>query len=409
MATRIELLESSRSVSDNSFFQVLGKTFDSAFLEERGYLVSGKTKVEDARPMGAKDEIFYHLTSTQQEFSKSMKSSASGKASFGVAKASAKAEIDEFFSCNSYSCYLIAFARILHPRHVYDLRECEVIPQMSDFIRKNQNDKNNIEKLIGDEIITGVTVASEITVKMEIQTRSEEEKRAIKASAGASGSSMSAKASFSTIANSIKSSKSLKLSVFGDIPNQFMRETSPEEVDKLILEFVSRSKEKYSVVEFSTEPISEIPDLIEYGQIVDLQELSERRRFLIDLDIKYQDNLDWRNDILYAISESNSAEFTEDVKSKAQADWEVCKSHQARLNDIMESASIHWKSSGTNGNMFHNDRLREFPNSFPLYIRKSPTPEPSPSVSPTRASRPARQEHHGGRNSDTGGGPGGIR
>ncbi len=77
-------------------------------------------------------------------------------------------------------------------------------------------------------------------MKVEIQTSSETEKNSIKASASADwGKAGSGSGKFSAAIDKIQTSKQTIIEVYGNIPNQFAANASPEEVDKFLFEFPS--------------------------------------------------------------------------------------------------------------------------------------------------------------------------
>lgn len=373
------------------YFAELGLSYDTVFDETRIPVLLGKPIASSASPSEQKDIFFYEFASNQQEFSKITKMSASGKGSFGFGKASASASRKKFFSSNSYSCYIIGYMRLVYPKYHFDLRQTTLEPNFETYLRNNQRRRiDEVERKVGDEVITSVTLCSEILVKVEIQSQSETQKESIKASASASGSMASGAAKFSSIINKITSSKKIVISVFGDIPNQFIENTTADAIDKFLLDFSKNSVPNFSILEFNSQPISNIPQLLNFNDIVNNDELEKRKEFISTINNLYEDLLDWKEDILYASSDSNKAEFTDEVKKIAVADLKICEAHLKQLEGLIKNARQHWLSTGTNGTAFNMESLTMFPTEFPIYERVAP-PEPVPAAKPKPKPKPRRE------------------
>lgn len=385
-------------IDDKVFFEDLGRSYDSAFIEKKRYLFSGNPKQEGAIAHGEKDLFYYEFISDQYQFSKKIKESLSGKASGGFGKVKASASRDRFFSSNSYSCYIFGYMRLVEPKYILDLRDSILDEDIKTFIEKNQDNIDFIEKEIGDEIITGITLTSEIIVKMEIRTSSEREKEEIMASAGASNSFASGSVKFRSIMNKYKKSKRISIDVYGNIPDNFISNVTAEEVDKMLIDFPNRSKNNFSILEFSTTPINQINQFLKYKRIVNNKELDERKVFLNKLELLYQDHLDWKNDINYVISENNKLEFTLETIEIALTDLNDCERNIIRLGQLYKNSYNYWDENGINGDAFNLGLFLEFPENFPIYERvevKKPLAIPPPKKPKPKPSR-NRREPHGG-------------
>ncbi len=399
MRNKVQIVENI-ILSNKEYFENLGKSYDSAFQEKRRYLLVGEAEQETASASTIMDSFSYKFAFNQQEFSSLIKSSISAKASYGIFSGKASSSMNKFFSSNNYSCYIYGFMRLVNPRFVFDLRKTTLEPHIANYIANNQDNIDLIEKNIGDEVVTGVTISSEIMIKIEIKTSSENQKEEIKKSIGASaGTFGSGNAEFSSLYSKIKKGKEISIDIYGNIPNQFMSNVSASEVDKLLLEFPSRSEGNFSIMEFSMTPISEIPQLLEFNEIVNLNELEERKKFLEALNLIYQNHLNWKNDILYVTSASNKTEFAQNTINKAIKDLSTCSQNISQLEEIYSSASNYWRNNGENGNSFKISLLNEYPASFESYPRKKtvpPKPKPKPAPKPKPKPKPKPAERNDG-------------
>lgn len=387
--------EITEALNQETYFAELGLSFDSVFGETRVPVLVGQPIQSTAAPSEQKDIFFYEFASNQQDFSKITEASASGKGSFGFGKAKASASRKKFFSSNSYSCYILGYIRLVHPKFHFDLRNTTLEHNFESFLKNNQRKRiDEVERKVGDEVITSVTLCSEILVKVEIQSYNEKQKDEIKASASASGTFASGGAKFSSIVNKIKSSKKIAISVFGDIPSQFIENTTPEAIDKFLIDFAKNSVANFSILEFNSEPISNIPQLLNFKDIVDNEELEKRKEFVSTIDNLYEDLLDWKEDILYATSESNKGEFADDIRNYAKSDLQSCENYIKKLDDFVKNARQYWLTNGNNGNVFDLNSIKNFPTEFPIYERIIPiVPAPSPQPKPQPKPRRERADH----------------
>ena len=384
--------EIKETLNQETYFAELGLSFDSVFGETRIPVLVGQPISSTAAPSEQRDILFYEFASNQQDFSKIIKASASGKGSFGFGKAKASASRKKFFSSNSYSCYILGYIRLVHPKYHFDLRKTTLEPNFKSFLINNQRRKiDEVERKVGDEVITSVTLCSEILVKVEIQSYNEKQKEEIKASASASGTFASGGAKFSSIINKIKSSKKITISVFGDIPSQFIENTTPEAIDKFLLHFAKNSVSNFSILEFNSEPISNIPQLLKYNDIVDNEELKQRKEFVSAIDNLYEDLLDWREDILYVTSDSNKGEFVDKIKKAALTDLISCENYIKNIDNIVKNARQYWLTNGNNGNYFDLNGINDFPTKFPIYERIVPSVPPPPPPMPKPKPKPRRE------------------
>ncbi len=124
----------------------------------------------------------------------------------------------------------------------------------------------------------------------------------------------------------------------------------------------------------------EVPQLLKY-EIININELAVRRTFLTKLDLLYQDLLDWENDILYVLSDSNKKEFTDEIKNHAKDHLKECKSKQNELDEILTTSSRFWLNNGKNGNMFNLNLLEHFSIKLYTYPRIEPS-KPEPATTP---------------------------
>lgn len=396
MANQLQLLNSLEKL-ESFFFQDLGKSYDSAFMEKRRIILKGSPKEESANPSDIKDTFKYEFASDQQEFSNRIILSASGKGSFGIGKLKASASLNNFFSSNSYSCYIFGFMRLIKSRFVFDLTETTIEPFLQEFMLRNQNNPDAIEKEIGDQVITSITLSSEIMIKLEIQTISETQKKEILSSTGLSGTFGSGQADFNSIISKIGNSKKILIDVYGDIPNDFLQDVSPQEADKLLLNFPKLSENKFSVLQFETSPVGDIPQLLNLNPITNLAELTQRKSFLTRLDLQYQDLIDWKNDILYVTSDANKDEFSIDTKTEALRDLIRCNKLLEERENLLKEVADFWKTNGRNSNKFELNLLDNFPDNFPIYrqVEKSKTIDVTPAT--PQASKPPRESTpHGG-------------
>jgi len=156
--------------NDEKYFEDLGKSFDSAFLSKRRQVLISKAKPVTAYQSPEKDRLSYDYASDQKEFSKKIKTSASGQGSFGFGKAEASGSYKKFFSSNSYSLYIFGFVRFIRDRYIFDVNESALEPNFHKYLKNNfPKNKDLIEKEIGDEVITGLNTASEIFVKSKFK------------------------------------------------------------------------------------------------------------------------------------------------------------------------------------------------------------------------------------------------
>lgn len=333
--------------------------------------------------------------------------SASGKASFGFGKAKASASFNKFLYSNNYSCYIFAFFRITHPNFYIDTRNAELERNFKDLvIRNHRRNVDAIEKEIGDEVITSVAVSSELLIKIEIQTENEQQKEAIKASASFSGSGGSARANFSSELSKITNSKRILIEAYGDIPNQFLTDISAAQVDRLLMDFPTRTQGRFSIRKYNTISLREIPEMLNYNSIINPNELEQRKRYLIQLDKKYEDLIKWRNDLIYVLSEVNKKEFNDSVKSLASSDMERNTQLIEDVNNRFSDCYNHWVTYGRNDHMFSYDSLTRFNFTKNVYPRvEAPVRVTNPGTT-TRTPPPARRppaETSGGASGDRGG------
>jgi hypothetical protein len=375
------------------YYQSLGRSFDSAFLEEGSFLLKEIAKEEGASPEDDGGDFLYKFCSDQQDFSSTVTASASGKASFRISKVKASAKLSRFLSSNSYSCYIFGYVRLVKPRMVFDLTETTLEPNMERIIKDNyRTNKDFIEKKLGDEVIIGISLSSEILVKLEIQTSSETEKKSVKASFDGSWGKSSSSSKVSGLTDKITSSKQIVFQAYGNIPNEFAANSSPEEVEKFLFEFPKRSLDNYSIRGHQTIPADIVPQLLKF-EIVNTKELNVRRKFVKKIDLLYQDLIDWENDILYVVSDTNKNEFTNEIRNHAIDHLKKCKSYQDELNEILTTASIFWTNNGKNGDMFSLNLLSHFSKNLYSYPRIEPS---KPETAATTPQPKPPREHEGG-------------
>ena len=361
--------------NDEMYFEELGKSYDSAFLKKKRQILIGRAKPVTAYQSLNKDILLYDYASDQNAFMRNVRASASGQGSFGFGKAKASGSYNKFFSSNSYSLYIFGFVRFNRDRYIFDVSESSLEPNFKKYLKKNYpKRKDLIEKEIGDEVITGVSTASEILVKIEIQTTSETEKEAIKTSASVKGTlGGSASASFSSITSKIKTSKKIIIDVYGNLPDgeSIMENTSAAAVDKLILEYPKNSKSRFSIIEVITIPTRDLPQLIDYNSLLDAKELTERKHYCAELDARYQDFFDWKSDLEYI--NSNPKEFDEGIKKQALKDLDNCEEYLNKLQVLYENALDNWLETGKNGDYFKIESLKKFSEkTIPYYPRINP-------------------------------------
>lgn len=375
------------------YFADLGLTFDSSFLEKRKYLLKGLPKQQMAPTTFEKDTFYYKFISNQRDFSKEIKISATAKASYGAFSGKASAKRNSFFSSNSYSCYIFGIIKLVQPLYMFDLMDCELEPNLKKFIEENYPENlNEIVKEIGDEVIIGLLPTSELMVKVEIETSSKKQKEEITAKISASGTIASGSGKFSSLVQSIEKSKNITIQVYGNIPDIFLTKVSPEEIDRLLLEFPNNRDNNFSIVEFSTVPIDDVPQLIKYKDIFDLDALEQRHLYLNSLDSLLEDLNDWKNDINYVISDSNKLEFSKEIVDLAFDDLKKCEGFIKNIYQLGKKSEIFWKKFGENGNAFDLSHFNEFPNEFPIYPRIEPSipnvpPPPMPKPKPRKQPR----------------------
>ena len=230
-------------------------------------------------------------------------------------------------------------------------------------------------------------------VKVEIQTTSEKQKDEIRASVSASGTIVSGSGKFSSVIEKISKGKSINIQVYGNIPETFIDNVSAEQIDKLLLDFPKRRKDNFSIVEFSTIAIDEIPALAKFEDIFDLEELQKRKVFIRTLDALHEDLIDWTIDINYVLSDYNRNEFTKETIDLASADLKKCNSFIEELVSFRSKAERFWLTNGENGNKFDLKIFDKFPKEFPIYERvvtiQPPKPQPKPKPK-KRRSEPIR-------------------
>ncbi len=340
------------------------------------------------------DFLQYSFASSQKEATTITSASASGKGSFGIGRAKANASTQKFFSTNSFSCYIFAHLKIVHPR-VY-FANYTIEQGLEEYIR-NATSPTDIARKFGDEYITHINIVSELLVKMEIQSNSQSQKNKIIASASGSWLSNSGKGSFSNISSRFTDRKAIKFEVLGNITT-LPSALTPQNIDSLMLSFPQRGITKHSIVEYTTEPVHEIPQLVSYD-FANVVDLGQRKRFVADIDSIYEDLEDWENDINYVISPSNKSEFRADDIRRAEADLRKIKPLKLELQELAERAEFQWLSKGENGPYFDLSLLNEFPTEYPVY----PRIEPRAPATPTPTKKPAR-ERNDQRNDNVGGG-----
>lgn len=379
MEKHFQKLKSLDSIDADLNYSDLGKTLDSAFLKIRRQLLIGNPVKESSN---SESDIFkYTFASSQKEVSQVTSSSASGKGSFGLGKASANASTKKFFNSNSYSCYIFGHIKLVHPR-VY-IPNAQIEPNILNFIQ-NTSSPMEIARKLGDQVITHVGIVSELLVKFEIQTNTENQKKNVEIAASGSWLNNSGKGSFAQISGKFTDKKAIKFEVIGNI-SSLPTSLTAENVDQLMLNFPVSGTSKHSIVEFTTEPVENIPQLVNYD-FANNVELWKRRHFIEDINNIYQDLDDWENDILYVLSPSNKSEFTLNTISQAAEDLTKISPLKLKLEEIFENAEYQWLKYGVNGNLFSPSLLSDFPNEYPIYPRVVPSspPPPPPPKKPAR-------------------------
>lgn len=401
MKNSFKIIELDNQQFNASSFEHLGKSYDSVYKENRVPLLIGEVKTEPVRTVNDQDILRYKFSSSQEEFSKDTAFSVSAKANFGIARAKSKFDYTEFFSKNDYSCYLFGFMRLTHPKQFISLPESTLVKDVENFISSNQRHyPDDVERFIGDQVITSVIFASEIMVKMEIKTTSETNKQSISASIKGSYGTAQGKGKFSQVTNKFKDYKDIEITVMGDFPQQFLRGISPVEVDSLLLDFASTGRNNVRIEEYASIPLNDVPQLLKYNDIVNFSELTERSHFLDRINLLYEKLDDWESNIKYVLSNVNGNEFSDLTIRTASQDYEELKRYRQMLVSLYDNSRNYWLTYGKNGSAFKSELLNSIPSKFRAYERNKPvfSKAPVPTSAPSNPKEP-----HEGRNS--GGGP----
>lgn len=396
MSTRFDFVSQPQSIS--SHFEDLGMCYDSPFKRLTKNILEGTPIQDHAVHQDDEADLYtYEYISTMKDFKLNSNLSASAKASYGLAKASAKASLQRFYSYNSFSCYILGFIRIVEPRFVFDFTKCKVESKSLEFIQNSQKKLDVIEREYGDEVVSSVTIGREIVIRAEIATSSEAEKEEIKTSLGVSYGKISGNMKFSQMISKLKEGKSVNIEIHGTMSNAALP-VSPEEADNYISTFPT-TPGKFRIRQTNMRDIKHIPELIGL-ELYNLNDLIERRAFIDRLDFMYEFYHSWLNDINYVLSKDNATQFTSEMIAKAESHAELCSTAQQQLMNLYGECLTHWKNTGRNDNFFKLDRIpKQLAFFYPRVAKAEPAPvQPQQEQTPTEpvVREPSRNDHGGG-------------